>query len=245
MSQTADQNLGLFVVTLAAGTWFAYFRLKERAGDERFSLRLAALIGGCLSVAAAFAGYSGIDALGLDLQWASLEEGGLLSVAGALLIAAIEEGSKLLPVLVIALVGQRLRRPEDALLFAGFAGVGFATIESATLLFEGNLSPAEGLARAVAAPITHALFAAPWGLGLGRALLRREPSSLVLGFTASVLAHAAYNLLLARPEIPRIASASLVLALWVWLIIQTLPVLSRERVSAGWRGFRARIFAGR
>jgi RsiW-degrading membrane proteinase PrsW (M82 family) len=75
----------------------------------------------------------------------------------------------------------------------------------------------DGVARALAAPITHALFAAPAGLGLAYAVLQRKYWALALGFAASVVLHAAYDLFLAQPGL-QLAASGVVLAVWVWLI---------------------------
>jgi RsiW-degrading membrane proteinase PrsW (M82 family) len=74
------------------------------------------------------------------------------------------------------------------------------------------------LARATAAPFTHALFSVPWGLGLSALLFRKQPSLFFNGLAASILAHAVYDLLLASPGVPQIAVGLVVLVLWLAMI---------------------------
>lgn len=141
----------------------------------------------------------------------------------SLVIGFVEELSKAAPVVLLVLLRSGPLRPQHALLFAALAGVGFSAAESALLLDGAQLSWREGLARAVAAPVTHALFAAPWGLGLGALIVRRSYGPAVLGGAVSVWAHALYDLVLARREVPDPVSAALVLLLWAWVILRTAP----------------------
>lgn len=229
-------ELGIAVFGLAACAWFGYFCRKEQSTKPLWWKALA-LLGGYLAVLAAVFGYRSIEALGCSPEWAVLEGGGSRALGLCLIIGFVEEGAKMLPVVLLAVWSRRFDRPVEGLFFAACAGVGFATAENTSLWMSGELSVVDGLARAVAAPVTHALFAAPWGLGLGGFLLRRKPSILLLGFAASVVSHGAYDLLLARAQGPSLAAALLVLALWIWLIVHTSPPLRRRlralRTSGG------------
>jgi RsiW-degrading membrane proteinase PrsW (M82 family) len=221
----AGTNFGILLFSLGAGGWFAYFRMKERDAQNPFSPRLIALLGGAISVLAAFAGYQGIDALGLSVEWTDLQQGYPRAVGSALLIGLVEEGAKMLPVLALAWFGRNFKRPVDGLIFATCAGVGFASAESTAMLLAGQLSASDGLVRAIAAPLTHALFAAPWGLGLWHSLISRRRASLAAGLAVSVGAHGLYDLLLARSGSMHFGSAGVVLVLWIWLIVRTSPPL--------------------
>ena len=212
---------------LASGAWFTYFRLKQ-AKPKPFWLHLSALIGGFCGALGAVLLFGQLDAVGYAVDWSVLQEGWRRGLPMSLVIGLIEELAKLLPVLMLVWIRRRLDTPGDALFLASCAGIGFAAAE-ATLLFQTGGSPTEGLARAAAAPLTHALFAAPWGLGLGRWLMRGRTSALVSGFATSVLAHGLYNLLLAQPQLPPAAAASTVLALWVWLLLKLSPGMLRGR----------------
>lgn len=218
MLQSAGFHAGVVLFSVGAGLWFAYFRLKEASTPSPFLYRLLALCGGLASLATAFVGFQSIDALGFELEWATLQHSLDRAVMGALTLGFVEEGSKLLPVLLLALLSRSFRRASEGLVFAACAGVGFATAESTSLWMQGELDTPHMLARAIAAPLTHALFAAPWGLGLGLALKENRTTPLVQGFFLSVVAHGLYDLLLARPDIPRGSASLVVLALWMWIL---------------------------
>jgi RsiW-degrading membrane proteinase PrsW (M82 family) len=214
--------LGVTFVGLAAVGWFAYFRSKEDGRRAVRWLRLAAIAGGCMSVLAALSAFQLVGRLGFDANWTVLVEGPLVKAGlAALLIGIIEEGAKLLSVACLAGFSRHIYRPRVGLVLAACTGVGFAMAESVSLLSTGHLTPVEALARAAASPITHALFAAPFGVGLAELVLTGRWRNLVLGFSVSALSHGLYDLLLARPDVPRWAAASVVLALWIWLMYRT------------------------
>ncbi len=209
----------LFCGTAAA--WFMYIRRKGGDGSRSISLRLLAMAGGAIAVRLALAGFDSCSALGLRIEWQELIGAQWSkSVTCSLLIGAIEEGAKMLPVLWILALG-RFERPVEGLVLAACSGIGFATAESLVLLSDGQLTLWHGLARAATTPITHALFAAPWGLGLGALALRNKVWPLVIGIAASVCAHALYDGVLSRPNIPPVVAAGVVLMLWVWLIVRS------------------------
>ncbi len=121
----------------------------------------------------------------------------------------------------IVLIHRKALRPRDGLLLAAFAGVGFAAAELAVLFWEGEVTAAEALARAAASPVSHALFAAPSGLGLAAWVVRARHLPFALGLTTSVGSHALYDLALARSALPNTLAAATVLALRIWLLVRT------------------------
>jgi RsiW-degrading membrane proteinase PrsW (M82 family) len=232
----------LFALSLfgaAAVAWFAYFWGKDQYVRESLALRWVVLGGGVASVAMAWAGYGGLESLGLSVDWSDLGNG-RLSHAGprALAVGFVEELAKAFPVLCVFLMrGRRSGGRLEGLSFAACAGIGFATAESSMLFLRGELSGLEILGRAAAAPLTHALFSMPWGLALD---LRWRPRPLVwvLGLCVAATAHGAYDLLLARPPGPGPWSAGIVLVLWVTTIVIT------ERRSARAPGSAAVLGSG-
>lgn len=217
----------LFVLPLfgaASAAWIAYFRWKDKKRPEPVWLMLLALALGALSVGPALAGYAGFGALGYASRWDDLAGASWAHAASSsLVIGAAEEGAKLAAVLPIALLSSRFDELLDGIVYAACAGAGFAAAESAALLLGGELSARGAVARAVTAPIAHALFAAPWGLGLALLVLGphqgpRRAMPIAAGFAASAVAHSAYDLCLARPSAPRWLAAAIVGALWLWLL---------------------------
>ena len=224
--------LGLILLT--DGAWFAYFRAKEKNLNSPRWFRLLAMAGGCASVYVALAGYQQIESLGFQADWAALVEPTWgKALAWSFIFAAVEEFAKMLPVLSLLAVVGRTDNPVDGLILAAVSGLGFATAESTSMWSNGHLGTVDGLARAMASPLTHALFAAPWGWALGKAWAEKRVFPIVVGLLASVSCHGAYNMLLARPGIPKMASAAIVLALWLWVLKITPPFnLGRIRLGA-------------
>ena len=226
-------QLALWCAVFGAGTggWFAYFRLKERT-PRPFLVMLAATLGGFAAAIASVLVYEKLEMLAAMPSWSNLESGGLIGLQSSLLIGLVEEGTKLVPTFLVVMVSRRVERTQDAIFIAACAGVGFAAAEN-MLLWEAGMSGLDALARAVASPVTHALFAAPWGLGLGRLVRTGQVRTLVLGFAASVMAHAVYDLLLAAPNLPHAVAAGEVLVLWVWMLVRTAPSVIARVTSAG------------
>ena len=207
--------------------WVAYFRWKDRLRPEPWVLLLLMLGGGLVAAALALAGFEGLAAVGVGTAWEDLAQPSLQrSLGAALRIGAAEELAKLLPVALLALTHHHFDELLDGIVYAACVGLGFATAESLLLFATGELGALEAAARAVAAPLTHALFAAPAGLGLALTVLRRRPWGVALGLALSVLAHALYDWLLARPTLPAGSASAVVLTLWLWLLAAT-PRLAR------------------
>ncbi len=222
---------GLFGLT--AGVWFIYFRVKQRAPSP-FAHRLLAMVGGFLSALVALSLFYALDAWGVGVEWSDLSSSWSRSTRASLIIGVVEELAKMLPVFAIAALASSKRRPKDILFLATLAGIGFAAAEN-MILSQSNegLTFIEGLARAAVAPVTHALFAAPWGLGIGGWLLKKKPSALVLGLAASVATHGMYDLVLARPHVPQALAGLIVLSLWIWLLVRTAPSVKKPSLGPG------------
>lgn len=226
--------LWLLLPAAAAGaaTWVVYFRWKDRAKPEPWTLQLATVAVGALAVCAALLGYRAVDAFGPVVSWEALVGPWSRAVPAALAIGVVEEAAKLLPVLPIALVSKHFDELWDGPVYAGASAIGFALAETMMLAFSGELGLVDGLARALAAPITHAVFAAPWGLGLAYFVLRRDGRALALGFVASAVAHGLYDLLLARPGL-QLAAAGVVLVVWLWMLWAARALLAHPGGASG------------
>jgi RsiW-degrading membrane proteinase PrsW (M82 family) len=218
----------LSVVTAAA--WFTYFRMKERHAKP-LSMMVLAIVGGYLSAFGALFIYNRLDSLGYATDWRVLQESWRRGLPMSLMIGWVEETAKAVPVLLLVAMSRRITRSRDGIYLSACAGLGFAVAENA-ILAQQAASWAEGLARAATTPVTHALFAAPWGYGLANWLLHRRPRVLVLSFVTSIFAHAMYDFLLARPHVPVAASAGVVAALWAWLILRTQPLMAQASARA-------------
>lgn len=210
----------MLLISLAgagAGAWIAYFRWKDKQRPEPLLLIVLTAVAGVIALSAASFGYGLLDGIGRAPTWEALGGAWGTAIPTALAIGFVEELAKFLPVLVVAQLTSHFDELWDGPVYAGASAVGFALAETLAFLFAGELGTLDAVARAFAAPITHALFAAPAGLGLAYAVLQRRYWALALGFAASVATHAAYDLFLAQPGL-HLAASGVVLAVWVWLI---------------------------
>ncbi len=83
--------------------------------------------------------------------------------------------------------------PYDGVVYASAAALGFATIESAVVLYTHNESAGVWIARVIFALPAHVFFASAWGWGLGRARQLREPGAqFPMLFLFSVAGHGFY-----------------------------------------------------
>jgi RsiW-degrading membrane proteinase PrsW (M82 family) len=216
----------------AAGAWLAYFRWKDKRRPEPWVLLALTAAAGVVSVAAAIFGYEVLEDAGAAPSWGALGGPWTRAVPAALSIGLVEEAAKLLPVVLVARFTSHFDEIWDGPVYAGAAGAGFALAETLTLVLGDGLGTLDGAARAVAAPITHALFAAPAGLGMAHSVLKGRHGALALGFAVSVTCHGAYDLFLARPGL-QTAAAGVVLVLWLWLIWAARDLVRRPALPRG------------
>jgi protease PrsW len=171
---------------------------------DRYEAEPAALL------AVAFAWGAGVASFGaLAVNTASLQairDAGSDPTTTVLVVApVVEEALKGAAVLVVLL----LRRREfdgvvDGLVYAGFAGIGFAFVENVLYLGRGfaagggSTLAAVFVVRCVVSPFAHPIFTGATGVGLGLAVRARRPIVRLLaplaGFALAVVLHAAWNL---------------------------------------------------
>ena len=214
----------------AAGVWIAYLRWKDKHHPEPLPLLVGTSFAGMVSVSLAFFGFAAFEALGIGISWAHLEGPWPVAIAGALKIGLVEEGAKFVVVLPIAWRLSHFDEIWDGPIYAASAGVGFAVAETIVFLIAGDFTFVELAARAVSAPITHALFAVPMGLGVAHAVLLKRWWALPAGLSASATIHGAYNLTLARPSMS-IAAAGIVGATWLWLLFIGRDLVKLSKVE--------------
>lgn len=225
----SDGGLGWWAsigfVVAAAMLWVQYFDLKDCLRPEPRSRQLAAFALGALAA---------VLAMGLFLLAGKL---GLPTTPGTsrvqiafycfLLVGPIEEGAKFLFARFVVFRWDVFDEEVDGLVYTSAIALGFASVEN--LLYLPSMSLGEGLLRALASPITHAVFAAPWGIGLARARLAgvRPGWRTLLGLAMGMLAHGLYDhLLLAHGA--TVPAAGVVLLLWILLIARARGALHRD-----------------
>jgi RsiW-degrading membrane proteinase PrsW (M82 family) len=178
----------------AAGSGAVWAKLAVwRAGERSAGFALRALLGGAAAFGLALLAYDGAVAAGIDVRWERLGRGDLHGFLLACAIGLVEEGAKLVGILLVVERGIRTR---SVLAAAMGVAAGFASFE--TLVALGGGWSAVALARAAFAPVAHALLAVPLALAVAPALRRRRPApALVLPLLASASLHGAGDLSLA------------------------------------------------
>jgi protease PrsW len=232
----AQEFLAMAVAVVSAAAWLFYFRWKDRARPEPPWVMLTAVAGGAVGIVLSLLGYAFATNAGADANWEELQANLGPAIQGALQVGAVEETSKLLVVLPIAIWSSHFDEVLDGIVYAGCSALGFATAEMWWLLAHGDWELLPALGKAVTSPISHALLSAPWGLGLSLAILKKQRLALPIGLLISIVAHGSYDLLLARPNLPPAVSAGVVLVIWVWFLWYS-PRLARmapvERSGTG------------
>jgi RsiW-degrading membrane proteinase PrsW (M82 family) len=178
----------------AVGSAAAWAKLAAwRAGQRTRGFALPALLGGSAAFGLALVAYEGAAKLGFEVRWEQIARGGTGSFVLAGIIGLVEEGAKLVGILLV--VDRGIRTRAALATTVGVAG-GFAALE--TLVVIGGELSALTLARAVLAPVAHALLAVPIALAIPAALRGRRPAlSLVLPLLSSAALHGAGDLSLA------------------------------------------------
>lgn len=202
--------------------WTGYFYYKDRFQPEpllkfgfSYVLGFAAALG-CLKL------YDLISLAGVPTiygtQLVTAERRSYLA-ASLLIIGPLEELCKFLPFFLVTLRFKEFDEKTDGIIYAAAVALGFASFENL-----GYLGYLRGLAlfgRAVASPLTHAVFASVWGYAVGRAKLQNR--SIILpalgGLALAALFHGLFNFLTASTPL-RLLSALLILGIWLWIMVK-------------------------
>ncbi|MCA9729758.1 MAG: PrsW family intramembrane metalloprotease, partial [Candidatus Eisenbacteria bacterium] len=163
----------------------------------------------------AFGTFRLLSHLGLPAGPGPVRSWALLYCVG--LIGPIEEGAKFLFARGVCYRWKEFDEPVDGVIYASTLALGFAAAEN--LLYVPYLELTEQLARAVASPLTHALFASIWGFGLARARLQartrlRRRLWQIVPLLASMVLHGLYDFAVLSLGATLVASA-LMLVLWI------------------------------
>lgn len=195
-----------------------YFDLKDRLQPEPRRLLLGAFVLGGLSAVAALGLYRAAPLAGLP-ESPGATSGAILAYCVGL-VGPIEEGVKFLAVWAVAFRWRAFDEPIDGLIYAGAVAIGFAAFEN--VLYLPYLEWPGQLARAMASPLTHSLFATIWGLGLSLSRYRARSAAgcaawQLLSLAAAMALHGLYDFVILAWNATYVAGA-IVLVLWVAMI---------------------------
>ncbi len=212
----------LSAVIAPAFFWTGYFYYKDRFQPEpllkfgsAYLLGLAAAWG-CLKLYDLLA----LAGVGLDPMARILGDGRLSFLAANLaIIGPLEEFLKFVPFFLVTLRFREFDEKTDGIIYAAAVALGFASFENL-----GYLAALQGfdlVGRAIASPLTHAVFASVWGYLVGCAFL--EKKSLFLPALAGILlagiCHGLFNFFTTSVRW-RFLGALLILGLWLRVIIK-------------------------
>ncbi len=153
-----------------------------------------------------------------------------LLIYSVLAIGLLEELAKLLPFLLIALRFEEFDEPIDGVIYASFIALGMASYEN--FFYLQYLSSGESLARGIASPMVHIMFASIWGYRIGLAHLQQTPllAATLLGLAVAALVHGVYDFaVIGLPAWGRPVSALLILVIWLW----RMNIIRQMHVAAG------------
>jgi RsiW-degrading membrane proteinase PrsW (M82 family) len=211
-------ELLLLAGCLASALTWAWVAAR-RAGESRGQSPVHSLFGGAAAFGLAVIGYDLLGGAGVRIEWERLAHGKLVDAAAlAILIGVVEEGAKLVGILLVVERGWRTRA---VLCAAVGVSAGFAALEAFTTL-QGWDSPA-ALTRIVLGPAAHALLVLPVALGVAAAGRggRRAWGSVAAGLAVSAALHAAGDLSLATAPPGRLGYAAALLAAPLWLFLRS------------------------
>jgi RsiW-degrading membrane proteinase PrsW (M82 family) len=219
-SEKTTTMLKIATVILAPALfWLLYHRWKDRRQPEPIPAVLLAYAAGVGSGWVGLAAYDLTRRLGLTADPATLASSDVVGLLGytLLIVGPLEELVKFLPFVVICSRLPAFDEEIDGVVYASAVALGFASFEN--FQYMRFLEGADLAARAVASPLTHAMFASVWGFAYGRARMRGGSivRACVLGVALAALLHGLYDFLALSVSVwLRPAAALLILTIWIW-----------------------------
>jgi RsiW-degrading membrane proteinase PrsW (M82 family) len=215
--ESAAEGAALLLGPIAFWAAFHYYKDRHRP-EPVLNLILVYVLGIGAGHLCPFA-YQALGWFGLQhdaFELASTNPPGLLLYA-LTVIGLLEETIKFLP---FWLVGMRLHafdEPIDGIIYASFVALGFATAENVYYLSIMDGWPA--VARSVATPIVHCMFASIWGYACSRARMSGRPlfPAAVGGLALAAVAHGLYDFAaIWGSDWVSLLPPVIVFAIWVW-----------------------------
>lgn len=215
VSLSSWQVLGMILAS--ALLWMHYVQWKDRQQPEPRRRLLLAFVLGIAACGLAVLGFTTLEALGIP----TLKSASRAWTAAYcfLFIGPIEEGAKLLVAVLFVFRWREYDEPLDGFVYAAAISLGFASAEN--FFNTPQLAWPEQLARTIVLPLTHTLFSAIWGLGIGftHFCLPRSGRRAFwqIGSVAfSMFVHGLYDFLLYAYQATFVTSG---LALILWLLV--------------------------
>lgn len=136
------------------------------------------------------------------------------AVLSWLIAGFLEEGAKLLIVLLIMFKKNVFDEPMDGIIYAGASALGFAALEN--VLYIQKFGVEVILVRGPLSTIAHLLFSSFWGyaLGLSKFDERNRKALIIKGFVLSAFSHGLFNFFLFTKIVAVLGVFILTYVLW-------------------------------
>jgi RsiW-degrading membrane proteinase PrsW (M82 family) len=216
--------------------WSGYLYYKDRYRPEPLLKFGSCYLLGLAAAGACLGAYRLLELAGAAIDPSALMETGGWKYLGYSITATglVEELFKLLPFVLVAVRFRSFDEKTDGIIYASAIALGFASFENLRAL--SVLGGWELWGRAVASPLTHAVFASIWGYKVGLARIRKKPLWMpaALGLAMAAAAHGLFNFFTVSPEL-RLGAALGILGVWIW-IIRVLEKAAPKRAQKGLPG---------
>ncbi len=224
-------GLALALIFAPAAFWIGYAYYHDRVKPEPLVLTAFSYFLGFLSGWLCLHAYDLLlPALGLPADPEAFQESGLAFLAYCIVVVGlVEETFKFLPFLAAVTRFSDFNDENDGIFYATACALGFASYEN--VFYLPALTGFALYGRAIASPLSHALFASIWGHAVGTACLRsrRLLPAVLKGLGLAAVVHGLFDFL-TLSLLLRIFSALLILAVWIWRI-RTVERLSKKKTA--------------
>jgi RsiW-degrading membrane proteinase PrsW (M82 family) len=212
----------MIIIIPATLFWAGYLYYKDRYQSEP---ALGLLFSYGFGIGAGFLSvyfYIALEFFGLrydPYELAQTNQLGLL-LYSVFVIGVNEELVKFLSFWLIVTHSRHFNELIDGIIYASFVALGFATYENIHYLqfLEGY----EALARAIASPLVHIMFASIWGYAYSWAYIHNYSLWLttVIGLALAFLAHGFYDFgAISLSEWIHIVPPAIILIIWLWRLL--------------------------
>lgn len=199
--------------------WVLYFYYKDRIKPEPFLKIGLTYILGIMTAYACLWVFDLLSSLGLPYAPNFIEEsqGIALLLANIGITGLVEELFKFLPFYFFCMRFRTFDEETDGIIYASTVALGFASLENMEYL--AHLEGWELFGRAMASPLTHTIFSSIWGYSLAAARFKKKSmlAAGMGGISLAAVCHGLFNFLTISPS-SRLASALLILVIWIWRI---------------------------
>lgn len=209
----------LLPVILPVIFWAAYHYYKDRHLPEPWQNLFACFLLGMLSFFIGKYVYVSLGFVNLRYDAFYLAETDVVALLyyAMLAIGPIEELSKFIPFIIVVIRFKAFDEPIDGIIYASFIALGFSALENIQYL--AYSTPGESIARGIAGPLVHIMFASIWGYHVGKAALKGRSLWIASGVSVIMasLLHGLYDFIVIGYAAKYLAASSgIILLIWMW-----------------------------